>query len=141
MLCAKSLQSRPTLCDAMGSFVRGIFQARILEWVAMPSSRGSSRPRDPARNPHLLHQHWQAGSSPPAPWEAPSFIRTAEHLVFQLCVYTVVISWEILNTCTLFRCLLFLFLFFFLVFLKSFLNLLQYCFWFWLFGCEAYGIF
>ena len=24
----------------------GIFQARILEWVAMPSSRGSSRPRD-----------------------------------------------------------------------------------------------
>ena len=29
-----------------GSFVRGILQARILEWVAMPSSRESSRPRD-----------------------------------------------------------------------------------------------
>ena len=29
-----------------GSFVQGILQARILEWVAMPSSRGSSQPRD-----------------------------------------------------------------------------------------------
>ena len=29
-----------------GSSVHGIFQARILEWVAMPSSRGSSQPRD-----------------------------------------------------------------------------------------------
>ena len=49
-LCAKSLQSCPTLCDAMdhstpGSSVHGILQARILEWVAMPSSRGSSWPR------------------------------------------------------------------------------------------------
>ena len=48
---AKSLQSCPTLCDPMdcsppGSSVRGILQARILEWVAMPSSRGSSQPRD-----------------------------------------------------------------------------------------------
>ena len=44
---AKSLQSCPTLCDLMdcspsGSSVRGILQARTLEWVAMPSSRGSS---------------------------------------------------------------------------------------------------
>ena len=30
-----------------GSSVQGILQARILEWVAMPSSRGSSQPRDP----------------------------------------------------------------------------------------------
>ena len=29
-----------------GSSIRGILQARILEWVAMPSSRGSSRPRE-----------------------------------------------------------------------------------------------
>ena len=40
-----------TLCDPMdysppGSFVNGILQARTLEWVAMPSSRGSSWPRD-----------------------------------------------------------------------------------------------
>ena len=48
---AKSLQSRPALCDSMdcslpGSSVRGIFQARILEWVAISFSRESSSPRD-----------------------------------------------------------------------------------------------
>ena len=48
---AQSLQSCLTLCDPMdgsppGSSVHGILQARILEWVAMPSSRGSSQPRD-----------------------------------------------------------------------------------------------
>ena len=50
-LRAQSLQSCPTLCDPMdcsppGSSVHGILQVRILEWVAMPSSRGSSQPRD-----------------------------------------------------------------------------------------------
>ena len=44
-------QSCPTLCDPMdcslpGSSVQGISQARILEWVAISSSRGSSQPRD-----------------------------------------------------------------------------------------------
>ena len=47
---AQSLLSCPTLCDPMdcsppGSSVRGIFQAGILEWVAISSSRGSSHPR------------------------------------------------------------------------------------------------
>ena len=35
-----------TLCDLPGSSVHGIFQARILEWVAISFSRRSSRPRD-----------------------------------------------------------------------------------------------
>ena len=44
-------QSCPTLCDPtdcspQGPSVHGILQARTLEWVAMPSSRGSSRCRD-----------------------------------------------------------------------------------------------
>ena len=44
-------QSCPTLCDPMdcsppGSSVHGILQARVLEWVAISFSRGSSRPRD-----------------------------------------------------------------------------------------------
>ena len=48
---AKPLLSCLTLCDPVdcsppGVSVHGILQARILEWVAMPSSRGSSRPRD-----------------------------------------------------------------------------------------------
>ena len=38
--------SNPMDCSLPGSSVRGILQARLLEWVAMPSSRGSSRPRD-----------------------------------------------------------------------------------------------
>ena len=47
----QSLQSCLTLCDPVGcslpaSSVHGIPQVRILEWVAMPSSRGSS----PTRN-------------------------------------------------------------------------------------------
>ena len=47
VVCACSI-NQP--CDAMdcsppGSCVHGILQARILEWVAMPSSRGSSQPR------------------------------------------------------------------------------------------------
>ena len=49
----KSLQC-PTLCDPVdcsssGSSVRGILHARILEWVATPSFRGSSWPRDQTR--------------------------------------------------------------------------------------------
>ena len=46
---AKSLQScltlwNPTDCSPPGSSVHGILQARTLEWVAVPSSRGSSQP-------------------------------------------------------------------------------------------------
>ena len=53
VLCVQCLvaQSCLTLCDTMdgslpGSSVHGILQARILEWVTMPSSSGSSQPRD-----------------------------------------------------------------------------------------------
>ena len=47
-------QSCPTLCDPMnhrmpGSSVRGISQARILEWVAISLSRGFSQPRGRTR--------------------------------------------------------------------------------------------
>ena len=36
-------------CSPPGSSVHGIFQARVLEWVAIPSSRGFSRLRDGTR--------------------------------------------------------------------------------------------
>ena len=50
-MCVLVAQSCPTLCDSSdcnspGSSVHGILQATVLEWVAMPSSRGSSWPRD-----------------------------------------------------------------------------------------------
>ena len=49
---AKLLQLYLTLCNPIdcsppGSSVYGIFQARIVEWVAMSSSKGSSWPKDP----------------------------------------------------------------------------------------------
>ena len=67
MLCVLSLQSCLSLCNAMncsppGSSVHGILQERILEWVAMTSSRGSSRTRNRTRVACLLR--WQVGSLP-----------------------------------------------------------------------------
>ena len=63
-------QSCPTLWDPMnysppGSSVHRIIEARILEWVAISSSRGSSQPRIEHVCPHLLH--WQGDSLPLAP--------------------------------------------------------------------------
>ena len=66
------LQLCPTLCDPMdcsplGSSVHGILQVRILEWVAMPSSRGSSWPRDGTLSP-------VSGSLPLVPLGSPSSV-------------------------------------------------------------------
>ena len=47
-MCVKFTQSGLTLCDPMVYTVHGILQARILERVAFPFSRGSSQPRSPA---------------------------------------------------------------------------------------------
>ena len=41
------------LCDPMDSTVYGILQARILEWVAFPFSKGSSQPRDRTQVSHI----------------------------------------------------------------------------------------
>ena len=51
-------QSGATLCDPMdcsppGSSIHGIFQARVLEWVAISFSRGSSPPRDWTQVSHI----------------------------------------------------------------------------------------
>ena len=42
-----------TLCEPIDSTVHGILQARILQWVAFPFSRGSSQPRDPTQVSHI----------------------------------------------------------------------------------------
>ena len=64
----------PMDCSPPGSSVHGISQARILEWVAMPSSGGSSRPRDrtwvsfiPCTGRGVLHHQRHLGS----PYRAP----------------------------------------------------------------------
>ena len=63
LYCAKSLHSCPTLCDPMdcsppGSSVHGILQAKIPEWVAMPSSRDLL---DPGTEPASLTTFALAG--------------------------------------------------------------------------------
>ena len=52
----KVTQSCPTLCDPMGYTVHGILQARILEWVAFPFSRGIFPTQ--GWNPGLPHCRW-----------------------------------------------------------------------------------
>ena len=55
----KAAQSYPTLCDLMdcslaGFSVYGILQVRILDWVAVPFSRGSSQPSDQTQVSHIV---------------------------------------------------------------------------------------
>ena len=69
--CAQSLIHvqlyDPTDCSPLGSSVHGIFQAGILEWVAVSFSRGSSRPRDWTHvsciGRQVLH-HWAIREAP-----------------------------------------------------------------------------
>ena len=53
----------PTLCDPMGYTVRGILQARILEWVDFPFSRGSSQPRDQTQVSCIAGRFFTSGKS------------------------------------------------------------------------------
>ena len=79
--CSLVTKSCPTLCDPMdcslpGSSVRGIFHARILEWVAISFSRVSSWLRDGTQvsciGRRILY-HWATQGSPQAYWKtAPS---------------------------------------------------------------------
>ena len=71
-MLVQSLLSCPTLCDPIdcslpGSSVYRILQARILEWVAMPSFRGPSQPRDRFHVSCASFLHWQASSLPLVP--------------------------------------------------------------------------
>ena len=71
---AKSLQSCPTLCDPVdyslpGFSVHGTLQARIVEWVAMPSSRGSSQPRDQTQVSYISYIDRWVFFTTSATWE------------------------------------------------------------------------
>ena len=72
---AQSLQSYLSLCNTMDcsppvSSIHGILQARILQWVATPSSKGSSQTRDPipvscTSGRYFTHwARWEAHSHP-----------------------------------------------------------------------------
>ena len=72
-------QSCPTLCDSMdcslpGFSVHGILQARILEWVTISFSRGSSQPRDQtwvSRIGGRRFNLWATREAPLGPYHGP----------------------------------------------------------------------
>ena len=88
-----SLLSCAWLCDSMdcslpGSSVHGVFQARILQWLAVPFSRGSSWPRDQIRVSCIAGRFLLEDPEPPgkqssgrenmlwAPWQWKAFLET-----------------------------------------------------------------
>ena len=60
LLSCVELFCDPMDCSLAGSFVSGISQARVLEWIVTPSSRGSSQPR----NQTHISCSWQVDSLP-----------------------------------------------------------------------------
>ena len=89
----KSLQScqtlsDPTDCSLPDSSVHRILQVRILEWVAISSSRGSSQQLNPCL---LCLLHWQAASLPLAPPGKPSICYIQTGVQFEVN-YT---SWDL----------------------------------------------
>ena len=75
-VCMLSRYSCVRLCEPMdyslpGSSIHGFLQPRILEWITMPSSRGSSQPRD-RTHVSYVYPHWKAGSLPLVPLGKPT---------------------------------------------------------------------
>ena len=80
-----------TLCDPMdcsppGFSIHGILQARILEWVAIPFSRGSSRPRDWTWVSHIAARFFTSWATGEA-WK-PRLFCLGPHLLFWLQLST-----------------------------------------------------
>ena len=92
--CAQLCQNlcNPMDCSPPGSSVPGIFQARILEQVAMSSSRLSSQLRDQTHISCLLH--WQAGSLPLVQCGKQPKRRSTSNLVLErVCISLVRSAW------------------------------------------------
>ena len=81
----------PALCDPMAYIVHGILQARILEWVAFPFSRGSSQPRIEPRSPAV-----QADSLPVEPQGKPKNTRVGSLSILQWIFLTQESNWGLL---------------------------------------------
>ena len=67
-------------CNLPGSSVYAILQARVLERVAMPSSRGSSQP-----GVSYIYLHWQEGSLPLQPPGKPRFANESSQMDKVFC--------------------------------------------------------
>ena len=66
LIKVKVTQLCPSLCDSMDYTVHVILQARILEWVAFPFSRGSSQSRNQTQVSHIAGEFftsWATGQA------------------------------------------------------------------------------
>ena len=65
----------PMDCSSPGSSVHGIFQARVLEWVVISFSRGSSQPRDLTWFSRIVGRHFLPSEPPgkPLQYRRPGF--------------------------------------------------------------------
>ena len=88
----KVAQSCLTLCDPMdcslpGSSIHGIFQARVLEWVAISYSRGSSWPRDWTQVSRIAGRYFTIWATREAHHFYHAFL-TCMCMCVCLCIYT-----------------------------------------------------
>ena len=81
-----------TLCDPMDYRVHGILQARILEWVTFPFSRGSSQPGNKPSSPAL-----QADSLPAEPQRKPKNNEVGSLSLLQWIFPTQELNWGLLH--------------------------------------------
>ena len=88
----KIAQSCRTLCDPMDYGVHGILQARILEWVAFPVSRGSSQPWIEPRSSTL-----EVDSFPAEPQGKPKNIGVGSLSLLQSIFLTQELTWGLLH--------------------------------------------
>ena len=95
----KVVQSCLTLCHPRDYTVHGILQARILEWVAVPFSRGSSQPRVSCIAGRFFYQLSYQGNS---------------YFVFYSCLFLSFLSFSILDWLNFLQAIILLLLFQFL---------------------------
>ena len=90
LCCAKSIQLCQTFCDLMDcslpdSSVHGILQAIIQEWIAMPSSKGSSQPRDQTHISYVsCIGRWVFTSRPGKPHNMDIFLQICQLEMFSV---------------------------------------------------------
>ena len=89
----KVSQSCPILCDPMDYTGHKILQVRILEWVAIPFSRGSSQPRDQTQVSHIVGRFFTSLDTREA--QLPTlFIQ-----LFWISVYIYFYHWDLYLLC------------------------------------------
>ena len=93
LLFFKVAQLCPTLCNHMDYTVHGNLQARILEWVAVRFSRGSSQPRDQTQVSHIAGWFFISWATR----EAPEYWNVGSLSLLQQIILTQKLNWVLLH--------------------------------------------